>query len=204
MTGHINKLGNSEMFAPIKLKPNDVADVEVLYEQVISNLHGHEKNYIVLPHPASLATAASGGGMLLGIRDNQTHNLVGCAVIGYPSPEMPRTGLAVQPKENMADYSVLRGILVHPQYRRQGIGNLLLKEWQILSHQVGRSRLYTEVVKGNGASLKMMLNNGFTIVLEAIHPFDQAEVFLLTKKASRPGEGSLRRNFLTNTSNIRR
>ena len=82
--------------------------------------------------------------------------------------------------------SVAQGVLVHPDYEKQGLMSFMLQEWFKWCEEKGVHHLTARTESSHNASQKGFLKNGFNEVAKIIDPVDNAEVKVLHKITQTP------------------
>ena len=73
-------------------------------------------------------------------------------------------------------------IAVSEEYRRQGVGNKILKEMLRLSEEAGVSVITLEVRTSNEAAINLYKNNGFTVTATRKNYYGNEDAFVMQYK----------------------
>lgn len=165
-------------------------------------LRPEEKNFIVPKKPTQFEKMLTHTGRMLGIfsRGSSQNWLVGYGGIAFPHQGWPTADMIVPPTEirtNPTQMAVLQNMVVHPNFRGQGIQQEMIRASLEICNDQGRNHVYAEIAVPNIASLKSFISTGFYVTLSDIDPVDACPLLYAYRDLRREGLG-----FVKATSTI--
>ncbi|MBI1327290.1 MAG: hypothetical protein GC136_06565 [Alphaproteobacteria bacterium] len=165
----------------------DTPVLAALHEYVIASLPAEEKTFM-LPKPESFFEyhLQQGAGNAV-ISAYIEERLVAKSIILHPHESYayrPLEGTPLPP-QGLSSVSVMQGTSVHPEYRGNGLMQIMVKAWQKHAADHNRDYLIAEIETRNVYSLKNFLDEGLSIVSAGYDPLDNAPVSIGYKKRSK-------------------
>lgn len=195
-------LTSAEIFSIARLGPEHLAHIIALHQQAIAALKEDEKAFMLPKSPDYFKDhfSRAGGNTILGIVCND--RLIGEAIILHPSECHPQTGMTDMPSVgDPATVTVLQGVTVLPEYRRNGLMHQMVHSWLNHALQENKHHALAEVEVHNISSWSAFLNEGLHITGIGRDPDDGALLYNLHETLPGIMKKRLSEQFNTAASN---
>ena len=173
-------LTSADDFSIALLGQEYLPQIIALHQQAIAALKDEEKAFMLPKGPDFFKDHfnRAGGNAVLGIISKD--RLIGEAIILNPSDLHPQTGMTdMKPVGAPATVTVLQGVTVLPEYRRNGLMHQMVHSWLNHAIQENKRHALAEVEVHNISSWSAFLNEGLQITGIGRDPDDGALLYNL-------------------------
>lgn len=164
----LQALGNNLVAKSLDL--NDIPCLLTLQQTIIDNLPAKHKTHITHRSAQQMNDYIQHKGCIIGLYDQG--QLIASSILDLP---MVKSDVDFDPKLGIVlpeEIALLRGTMVHPNYRGMGLQKNLIQIRIQHANTLGRNTLISEVDIFNVASLKSLLSQGLDIRAIGICPTD--------------------------------